>query len=326
VDILVFTDHPKLASAFRAGAPYQVRVLSWAEFRKSVDAHLTPALCYLDLATLKDGRLAACLRLLRGRPHLAYALVDRRGQVGDVARAFHEGAADYVDRQALREGLGARRLLRTLAFLRTRRTETPPGLPASGAARVRPSGTDWCQVVPGREYTFVLLFIELDGKEEMEQKYGGRNLNLALSSFKGFVEKSVSACQGKVWIWSGFGGIVLFPFSGADCPSLGCLFRMVLCKHIYDVEGSRFPNLLSFRLALTIGNLTYTQQNVGSVVSDSLNFVFHLGQDFAQRGHFYVTEEVLRFGHPALKDYFLEAGQFEGRRILRMRMPLHRKD
>jgi hypothetical protein len=38
-----------------------------------------------------------------------------------------------------------------------------------------------------------------------------------------------------------------------------------------------------------------------------------------------VTEEVLRFGHPALKDYFLEAGHFEGRRILRMRMPLHRR-
>ena len=76
---------------------------------------------------------------------------------------------------------------------------------------------------------------------------------------------------------------------------------------------------------MMIGNLTYARENVGSVVSDSLNSIFHLGRDFAQRGHFYATDEVLRFGHPALKDYFLDAGHFEGRRILRMRMPLHRK-
>jgi hypothetical protein len=129
-----------------------------------------------------------------------------------------------------------------------------------------------------------------------------------------------------MWIWTRFGGIVLFPFSGADCPALSCLFRLVLFRHLYDVEGSQFPNFLSFRLALMIGNLTYTQRNVGSVVADSLNSVFHLGTQFAKPGQFYVTDDVLRFGHPALKGYFLEAGNFEGRRILRMRMPRHRPE
>jgi hypothetical protein len=77
---------------------------------------------------------------------------------------------------------------------------------------------------------------------------------------------------------------------------------------------------------MMIGNLTYTQANVGSVVSDSLNSVFHLGQEFAKPGQFCLTDDVLRFGHPALKEYFLEAGNFEGRRILRMRIPRHRRD
>jgi len=325
MDVLVFSDNPKLNPAFKARGAFRVKFLAWKDFRRQVNAQAVPTLCYLDLATLPAGRLPGCLRLIRSCPQLSYALIDRRGQLRDVARVFHEGAADYVDREALREGVGSRRLLRALSYLRTRRSETPLGLPGITGGKLLPSGADWSQVVPEREYTFGLLFIELDGKEEMEKKYGVKNLTIAVSSFRSFIEKAVKPVHGRMWIWTGFGGIVLFPFSGADCPALGCLFRLVLFKHLYDIEGSHFPNFLSFRLGMMIGNLTYTQRNVGSVVSDSLNSVFHLGQEFARTGQFCVTEEVLRFGHPALKDYFLEAGHFEGRRILRMRMPLHRR-
>jgi hypothetical protein len=216
--------------------------------------------------------------------------------------------------------------MRVLSYLRTRRSEVPVGLPGAAGGRLMPSGTDWSQVVPEREYTFCLTFIELDGREEMEKKYGVKNLTIALASFRSYLEAAVKPANGRLWIWTGFGGVVLFPFSGADCPALGCLFRLVLFRHLYDVEGSLFPNFLSYRLAMMVGNLTYTQRNVGSVVADSLNSVFHLGTQFAKPGQFCVTEDVLRFGHPAFKEYFQEAGHFEGRRILRMRAPLHCRD
>jgi hypothetical protein len=326
VDVLLFSDNPKIPSVFRARGAFRIRTVDWKDFRREVLAREIPTLCYLDIASLPPGRLAGCLRLIRSRPQVSYGLIDRRGELRDVARLFQEGAADYVNREALRKGVGARRLLRVLAYLRTRRSEVPVGLPGATSGRLLPSGTDWSGVVPEREYTFCLLFVELDGREEMEKKYGVKNLGIALASFRSFLEGAVKPSHGRLWIWTGFGGIVLFPFSGADCPALGCLFRLVLFRHLYDVEQSLFPNFLSYRLAMMIGNLTYTQRNVGSVVADSLNSVFHLGTQFAKPGQFYVTEDVLRFGHPAFKDYFLEAGDFEGRRILRMRAPLHRRD
>jgi hypothetical protein len=325
VDILLFSDNPKLRAAFKARGAFRLRLLGWKDFRRELNACSVPSLCYLDLATLPSGRLAGCLRQIRASSQLSYALIDRRGLLRDVPRLFQEGAADYLDQKALREGVGSRRLMRVLAYLRTRRSEVPLGLPGVVGGRLLPSGPDWSQVIPEREYTFCLVFIELDGKEEMEKKYGVKNLNIALASFRSYLEGALKPAHGRMWIWTGFGGVALFPFSGSDCPALGCLFRLVLFKHLYDIEGSHFPNFLSYRLAMMIGNLNYTQSNVGSVVSDSLNSVFHLGQEFAEPGQFYVTEEVMRFGHPALKDYFLEAGHFEGRRILRMRVPLHRR-
>jgi hypothetical protein len=331
VNVIVFSDNRRLRKCFRVrGAAKTASSLGfagWREFRKLVPAIQEPTLCYLDVSKQPKGKLAGCLRLLARNPRLAYGLIDPGGELSDPARAFHDGAADYLDREALREGIDGRRLARAWAYSLRTRADTPgqeSRAPASGAVYL-PSGSDWSQVRPGREYTFCLLFIELDGKEEMERRYGMRNLSIALSSFRSYIENSVKSCHGRLWIWSSFGGIVLFPFNGRDCPALSFLFRLVLFRHLYDIEESQFPNFLSYRLALHLGNLVYTDRNVGSVVSDSLNSVFHLGQQFARPGGFYLTEEALGFGPPALKPFFLEAGEFEGRKILRMRLPVHRE-
>lgn len=321
--VIVFSDNRRLRAAFR------IQSLDFAcrkELRRLVPAVREPALCYLDLAGLSKGKLAGWLRLLAANPQLCYGLIDT-GRLSDPARAFHDGAVDYLDRAALRKGIDGRRLARVWAYCRKARPELAGREPqaASSKAVYLPSGPDWSGVYPGREYTFYLLFIELDGKEEMERKYGVRNLGIALSSFRSYIESSVRPYQGRLWIWSSFGGLILFPFNGKECPALGCLFRLVLFRHLYDIEESRFPNFLSYRLALHVGNLVYSERNAGSVVSDGLNSVFHLGQHFARPGGFYLTEEALRFGPPVLRPFFLEAGEFEGRKILRMRLPVHRR-
>jgi hypothetical protein len=96
----------------------------------------------------------------------------------------------------------------------------------------------------------------------------------------------------------------------------------MLLKHLYDVEESVFPNFISFRLALSIGNLVYTEVGTGHVISDSLNHIYHLGQQFAKPGSFFITEEVLLISHTAFLDFFVGAGDFEGKKIFSMRLPV----
>ena len=157
----------------------------------------------------------------------------------------------------------------------------------------------------------------------MEKSYGAKNLSLAILSFRTYIEGFVKRFGGKLWMWFSFGGIVLFPFNAKVCQALTCGFRLMLFKHLYDIEGSHFPHFLSFRMVLQIGNTPYTEQNTGHIVSDSLNSIFHLGQQFVPPGNFCVTEEVVQFGHSALRSFFVAAGTFEGRQILRMRRPTH---
>jgi hypothetical protein len=235
---------------------------------------------------------------------------------------------DYLDREALKEGVTSRRLKQIKRYLEEVRNldlkelDNRSNLEAVQSEYIS-SGTDWNAIVEGREYTFCFMFIELDGSAEMEKRYGRKNLSTALSSFKRFIEYSVRLFNGKIWIWSATGGIVLFPFDLRRSNAVKCGFRIMLTKNLYDVEESVFPDFISFRMALHIGNTVYRVLNTGHIISDTLNYIHHLGQQYAKPGNFYLTEEVLLISHTEFLRFFTADGKFEGRKIYRMRLPIY---
>jgi hypothetical protein len=239
---------------------------------------------------------------------------------------MHDGAVDYLDKAALATGITAKRLKKLYAYLERAGGELikkEEELPVS-RAWLAAGGKDWDEIEPGKEYLFCLMFIELDGHMEMERRYGKKSLDRALSSFRQFVESSVSPFNGRIWIWQRFGGLVLFPLNLAKSDPIRCGFRLMLFKHLYDIEQSVFPNLISLRTVLHVGSTLYaTKQDSGHVVSDSINSIFHLGHQFAQPDSFYITEEVHQICHAAFSPFFLEEGPFEGRKIYRMRRPVY---
>lgn len=331
MDILVFSDNPEVAESFRlkkGGRPLPgVQTLPVSELRRALGAAQGPVLCYLDVSGLSRDRLRECRRLLGRCARAAYGLLDPGRTITDVAEVFHQGAVDYLDGSALQGGLTAPRLKRIRGYLegvnpRMLRPPNDPGSKANAGPYVE-SGSDWAGLIHGREYTFCHVFIELDGKELMQKKYGVENLSTALGSFRSYVEGFVKPYLGKVWFWARFGGIVLFPFDGTTNQALSCVFRLMLFKHFYDIESSLFPNFLSFRVAMHLGNLVWLEADPGNLVSDSLNTVFHLGQQFAKPGNAYATRQVLERGPRVLRAFFTDPQTFEGRRILRMRLPLH---
>ncbi len=331
MDIIVFSNARKIRDCFkiyRKSSNFSVPLfLPVEEINKSIKQVRSGALIYIDLYGLDEKEIPRYLRHLSKKEDIFYGVLDFDGKIKDVTELFHNGAVDYVSRLSLGAGITPKRLSRVLQYLQASRYETLKSIEEKPRDTIqkdyRPSGNDWKEIKSGKEYTFYLMFIELDDSEEMEKKYGRKNLTVALSSFKKYVEESVNSFNGRVWIWSRFGGLILFPFNEDEFAPLECGFRLILFKPLYDIEESLFPHFLSFRMAIHIGNIIYSKINTGNIISDSLNTIFHLGQQFAEPGNFYVTEDVLQFAHSAFMDFFLDSGFYEDRKILRMRLPLH---
>jgi hypothetical protein len=329
VDILVFSDSRRAEGYFRISRRSErfslPRFLPLQDLKAAVRASDRGSFIYLDLNGLEGKKMEAHLRLLAKNDHVYYGLLDPAGKIKDVAALFQQGASDYAGKSVLQEGITARRMNRVFRYLqeypqasRLRREGEITAQAAWGE-----SDQDWENIVAGQEYLFTFMFVELDGKEEMVKNYGRDNLDIALNSFRSFIERGVKPFGGRIWIWSHFGGIVLFPFNRNRRSPIECAYRLVLFKHFYDIEESLFPHFISFRIAMHLGRTIYDIRNTGHIVSEPLNSVFHLGQQFASRGNTFVSEDILPIIPTAFKSYFLDAGVFEGRKIFRMRRPLH---
>ena len=85
---------------------------------------------------------------------------------------------------------------------------------------------------------------------------------------------------------------MLFPFDGRREQAAPCGLSMTLYKYLYDIEESRFPHFVSWRMAAHLGEVAWREHATGTLVSETLNSVFHLGQQFVPAGSFHVTDDI----------------------------------
>ena len=301
-----------------------VETLPLADMKRLVVGLGEETMVYIDVRGLKEAdrrrHLAAALKLASGR----VGVLDSDGSVKDVASLFHAGAVDYVGKALGAPALTPKRFKAVMAW--AGRTPAPSAVPPAAAAApgiTTPSNGDgWASVKEGREHTFAFLFIEVDDAEEMKKRYEPANLASAMETFRAFIERMVTPSGGRLWMWSRFGGLVLFPLQESECPALLCGLRILLSRLFYDAEDSPLPGMLSFRMALSIGSTVYHANDTGRIVSDGINSIFHLGRRYAKPGTFLVSSEVAARAPEALRPFLVSAGIYEGRRILRMLQPV----
>ncbi|TFH41634.1 MAG: hypothetical protein E4G96_05110 [Chrysiogenales bacterium] len=274
------------------------------------------SMVYLDISSLAKTEAAQALKLLAKQDSCRYGIIDPRGSAVDVAELFHNGASDYIGATLLKKGVQPKRLEAIAKFKAMESTdETQPAV----KKKYTPSGKDWKGIIQGKEYTFCFMFVELDNKNEL--KGGGpEQFGRISSSFRSYLENIVTPFSGKIWMWMDFGGLILFPFDGKKCDAIEAAFRLMINRMLMSAELIHLDINLSYRIAMHIGNTVYKAKgNTGTIISDSINSVFHLGQKYAEPGGFYLTDEIFRFAPGGLMNHFVPAGKFEGRNIFRMK-------
>jgi len=185
-----------------------------------------------------------------------------------------------------------------------------------------PAPRGWKEIQNGREYTFFFLYVEINMLDEWKKKSGSTHIGDIQEVFHHHIESTIKPLGGRIWMWMNNGGVVLFPFKGSHCPCIEACLRLILNRHIISIEEYTYNSLITYTMAVHLGNTIYkTRGQTGEIVSDSVNFLFHVGKKFARREQFYVTENVFPFIEPGFKDLFMENGTFEGVRMYTSKLP-----
>lgn len=326
MEIRVFSDSRNIEKSFhgfgaKSGLTLTVRPLK--ELKKHLAEPRRGCFIYVDLSGYSAAEQKKIIQNLSRNTHHCYGFIDPKGTVNDVAELFHGGASDYVGKELYRQGISHKRIQKIMEFRKAELKDDVDFPDEVKACNYIISGSNWNNIKPGQEYTFCFMFIELDQKKASKKTFGDRAMNNPLEPFVNFIERNVGAVNGKIWMWNDYGGLILFPFDGKKIDAILTCFRMIMARKIFSIEESGFNALISYRIVLHLGNTIYqTKGETGTIVSDSINTIFHLVHKFAEPGYFYLTKEVFQFTPPALKNMFIPAGTFEGREIMRMRQPL----
>jgi class 3 adenylate cyclase len=322
---VVFTNAPQKVPRlqFLAGRGVQeLEIRPLSQLKKALPSLEVAPLVFLDVQGTTEKERARLLAMIAANSRVRFCVLDPADDVRDVASVFHAGAVDYIGKgMASTRATGKRR---SAALLYAKRIGvghdvlSPPEVPLDVQAAV---SDGWAEIEPGHEHSFAFLFIEVDEAEELKKRHGPENLAAAMATFREFIERIVAPHGGRPWMWSRFGGLVLFPLHEPTPFAPICGLRILLSSVFYDVEESLLPGRLSFRMALSVGSTVYHDRHTGRIVSDAVNSIFHLGRRFTQPGQFLLTADAHDLVPLQLRGFLQPAGTYEGRRIHRMLRP-----
>ncbi|MFW6139018.1 MAG: hypothetical protein ACOC7U_07590 [Spirochaetota bacterium] len=344
MEVLVISEDVRIRSIFKntesqTGIP--TRYFPCNQLKRAVKEIEKDCFIYIDVSGYSETERKIILNHLSDTRLYSYGIIDPEEQIKDIGGCFLQGACDYIGGEIFHTTLSKERFNKVLDLRRklqlgscalengSTAVESDPS-PNSSRAAVHSlsssspcsiqSGTNWADIVPGREYTFCMMYIRADNPAALKEKLSYSSIQSVDSSFQKFLHQAVSPLNGKIWMWNNLEGLILFPHNGKSCDVIVLCFRLILDRNLISIEELELHVPLSYHIILHIGSTVYEKRgNTGTIISDSLNSIFHLGHKFARAGGLYLTQEIFNLIPGCLKQYFIPAGEFEGRKIKRMK-------
>jgi len=281
---------------------------------------------YLDVSGMDPGDIEEWIGTV-SKIGCPWGIIDPDGTIEDVAELFHRGACDYLPLKSAKK-LKVGRMQQAFSFHSTRRmskmAEKRPVSKDAGcvSAPAEEYSLTWSNVKSGKKYSFCIMYAELLPSQEVRGKSGAKYQEEIQSAFHNLISREAGLYNGKVWVWNDWGGLVLFPFDGQKYDTILMAMRLLLNRVPISIDAGPFNSIFDFRLALHIGATKYKDRGqTGTIVSDDINFIFHLGKNKLESGYLYLTDSFFPLLTDELKKLFKEQGLYEGHRIYRMGSP-----
>ena len=316
--VVLISDDTQLKAAFRPiskSKKFRFEHINWSQWHER-NTESNNQLFYFDIGGFSASELKRQLTNAQ-QLHSPWGVIDNADLIEDVATLFHNGSSDYVKTEQIGT-VKVRRIQQVLEYHQQRSQAASPETEQvdKSIERSAPPAKDWKSVVPGQEYTFNFMYIELLPSKEWSKKSGASHQEHMQSAFHDLIESHIGPHQGRIWMWNEWGGLVLFPYDGNKYDVLVLAMRLLLNRVILSIEGGPFHTLLDYKIALHLGAAPYQERGkTGTIVSDDVNFMFHLGTKYAEPNRVYLTSQVRDAIDSDLKTLLEPDGDFEDKSI-----------
>ncbi|MDR1239201.1 MAG: hypothetical protein LBK27_03730 [Treponema sp.] len=290
-------------------------------------------LSLLDISGLAADELKkACSRLKKTCAASDWGIVDPRGEAPDPAAFFFEGASDYIGPGLIKGGWNKKRMAAALSW----RQDAPRAAADSaasagsenGGARKFPGGKfeGWKSIHTGTTASFLFLFFSLSGTSNLRAHLGERAITAVQNRLRDTLQQNLQESQALLWMESEFSSLFLVPPRGPNArAAVEASLRMIAGCRLIGIEKLGLSMPINFTFALHYGKTVFRAPGkTGTIVSDAVNYIFHLGNKKAEPGRLTISADVSGEAIPErLKDLFVPAGIYEELPIRHSRLFRH---
>ncbi len=276
-------------------------------------------LTYVDISTLTKSAQTRVIKKLQALSKKSYCgIIDPENSLVDPANIFFMGLHDYIGQDLLKESISAKRIKAIKEFADSSKLCTI-SKPKEKTNLSDISFPGWAKVRKGQVYPFCFVYIKLDSETDMKARLGQQAYKACLQRFNKVLEEYFSDASGKLWVETEYGTVVLVPPTAKYMQkAVKTALRMQASAPIISYEKLKLPFLTNFIFAMHVGTSEYAPKgSTGKIVSESLNFIYHLGTNKSNRGRITVSEDAYDiFKCSELNEFFLPHGCFEEHKLL----------
>lgn len=296
---------------------------------------------YIDVSGSADEDLKKILNKIKNAcKDKHWGIIDTKGSVKDSSVLFFEGACDYLGPGILKnsKGLDLKRIKQAMQWQKktpsvdesesaaeetkesstVKKSDIPPYYNTSIKLPAASSFPGWKKMQSGKSMPFYLLYCSIRGKTSLDVRLDEKTVSLIHKRFLNYLEDSFIEGEALLWMDSGKDCLFLIPpkIKSIEEVITSC-FRILLSAPLVAMETFGISIPVNFALALHYGSINYKPPGkTGTVVSEAINFIFHLGTKKAEPGRLTISDDMPDKSIPlTLQDCFVSAGEFEGRKI-----------
>jgi len=259
-----------------------------------------------------------------------WGIIDPKGTAVDPASFFFKGAADYIGPNLIKKGLNKRRF--TEAFQRTRRRAGDASTAyyanteynRAGIKRTKyklPAGKfpGWKSLRSGTSETFFFLFVSLSGSLNLRTILGEAAFTVLKNRLREVLQQSFRESDALLWMETEGNNLLLIPPKLSNARiAVETAYKMILNSKLIGIEKFGLSIPVDFTFALHYGQTIFQAPGkTGAVISESVNYIFHLGTKKAETGRLTISGDVPDgIISEGISDLVVPAGVFEGIPIL----------
>ncbi len=172
--------------------------------------------------------------------------------------------------------------------------------------------SDWGFLQEGNEYSHVFSSIDVVMSSELTRLNIKEDVEVTLLRFRQYVYERVEKRNGRIWSWSGDGGIAVFHGNDASMYSILSMMEILSFLPIFNISRNemRAETDIRIRVGMHYGTAVYNE-DVTRIKSSDLDMAQLVEKNCASPNSIAVTNGLFQMFIPEIRNHFRAAESYQ---------------